>query len=801
MGLQELFTKLKEVIKNATSWKETFQSIMAKLEKLQPLVEEITKLSKELDQRQLETTDFDTLIIKATELVDMYPKVSKSKNVFKKSEYTKNLRHLDQSLDQWLKLLQAYQSRDLKELLKLVRQLQELVIGLYQNEKLEQSQISSTRCCEVPGAPDFVIGLDDTLNELKAELLREESSVLVLTALPGCGKTTLVQKLCKDHKIEEKFKTNIMFVKVSKTADLKLIVQNLYQHNSRTAPVLRDEEDARNCLEQLLKDIGPSPILLVLDDVWDETEYLIDKFRFQIPEYKILVTSRFIFKEFGPVYELKKLNHEEAVTLFRYHAKLEDGSSKEDLVKEVVQHCKRVPLALNLIGLSLCGRPRVIWQRELKKWSKWDSSLLDFKDEELLLRLKSSLDVLGTEDPILKECFLDLGSFLEDTKIPVTALIDIWTEFHELEEDDATAFLFDLSRSNMANVVVTRKDVDEEDDYYSEHFVTQHDMLRELAIHQCRQDPETQRKRLILELNEKNLRDRWKELNERTFHAHLVSITTDGNFSSNWCNMNLPEAEVLILNFQSENYALPYFLKNMSKLKVLIITNHGFFPTKLTNFELLGSLTNLKRIRFERVVIPPLSETSVKLEKLQKLSFFMCKVGQAFGSIQRSEPFPNLEELNIDYCTDFVELPMGFCDMVKNALRKLSITHCHKLLTLPEQIGEMDCLEVLRLRSCIDLESLPDSICNFSRLNFLDISDCFSIRDLPEEIGNLCCLEKLNLNGCSRLQELPPSVLDFKRLKDVVCDEELKELWESYLPREAEIKIRLAEVNINLNWL
>lgn len=126
-----------------------------------------------------------------------------------------------------------------------------------------------------------------------------------------------------------------MFVKVSKTADLKLIVQNLYQHNSRTAPVLRDEEDARNCLEQLLKDIGPSPILLVLDDVWDETECLIDKFRFQIPEYKILVTSRFIFKEFGPVYELKKLNHEEAATLFRYHAKLENGSSKEDLVKEV----------------------------------------------------------------------------------------------------------------------------------------------------------------------------------------------------------------------------------------------------------------------------------------------------------------------------------------------------------------------------------------------------------------------------------------------------------------------------------
>ena len=73
--------------------------------------------------------------------------------------------------------------------------------------------------------------------------------------------------------------------------------------------------------------------------------------------------------------------------------------------------------------------------------------------------------------------------------------------------------------------------MDEEEDYYSEHFVTLHNMLRELAIHQSRQDPQTQRKRLFLEFNEKNLCVWWNELNERTFHARLVSITTGWSLS------------------------------------------------------------------------------------------------------------------------------------------------------------------------------------------------------------------------------------------------------------------------------
>lgn len=79
------------------------------------------------------------------------------------------------------------------------------------------------------------------------------------------------------------------------------------------------------------------PILLVLDDVWSEWESLIQKFNFGIDKYKILVTSRFVFRRFDHTYKLNILNHKDAMTLFCHSALRKDDSSKipEELLNEV----------------------------------------------------------------------------------------------------------------------------------------------------------------------------------------------------------------------------------------------------------------------------------------------------------------------------------------------------------------------------------------------------------------------------------------------------------------------------------
>lgn len=248
----------------------------------------------------------------------------------------------------------------------------------------------------------------------------------------------------------------------------------------------------------------------------------------------------------------------------------------------------------------------------------------------------------------------------------------------------------------------------------------------------------------------------------------------DGEFTT-WPDIQLPDAEVLVLNFQTKKYALPQSVEKMNKLKVLIVTNDGFSRAELSNFQLLGSLSKLKRIRLERISsIPFITMNPGKLCSLQKISLCNCNVSQLFGngSMKMLDAFPNLQEMNIE--NDLGELSAGICDLVN--LKKLCITNCFWLSLLPERIGDLVNLEVLRLRSCTDLKELPDSLTNLKKLSSLDLSGSFSIKELPEEIGEMSSLRKIDIRGCRRFEELPKSILDLQQLEEVICDEDTKQL-------------------------
>ncbi|KAF8025813.1 hypothetical protein BT93_F2594 [Corymbia citriodora subsp. variegata] len=837
-AFSELFLLVKNTVKTVVMFRNELKKIESTLDCIVPILKDINEFNSRLERKDM--GQIEDLINDGKELVAKCSKI-KLLHQHKKLKYSEKLTKFDAKLIREFQITLPLQTmritvetsevvkqmggevketgKDVKEMGGFVKEIgvdvkeiggdvKKLLNFVQPNSGDPQSELEPLSELAVPEAPDFIVGseVEASLRKLKEQLLEEGVSVTVVTAPGGCGKTTLLKKLCNDEEIQGKFNNNIMFVPVSKKANLIDIVQKMFRHKGVKLCRIETEDDAVRYLQQLLIRIGKDPVLLVLDDVWIESQSIIEKFVFKkIKHYRIVVTSRYEFPIYRPVHHLNPLTHVEALELFHQSVIVDDTSldaPDDEILDQIVKRCKGLPLALTVVAKSLRGKDPSFWETKLLDWSERRSLL--HSDSDVLDCLRKSLDDLDG-DPSIKERFMDLGSFPEDCKIPATALIDMWVELYKLNFSGvrAIADLNKLVYRNLADLVVTRDLSEDEDKCYSSHYAMQHDLLRELAILECSQGEVENRERLILDLTGNNFPDWWSKQKQPTLSARLVSISTDGTLSTSWPNLQLPKAEALVLNFgitiQTKTYALPEFIEKADNLKALIVTNYSFFPAELRNFHVIGS--NLRRMRFERVTVPFLSMGKLRLHSLQKISFFMCSISQASTSddAKISDGMPNLVELHIDYCNDLVTLPDGICEI--KPLRKLGITNCHDLSSLPEQIGQLASLEVVRLNSCTKLSKLPDSIGTLKKLISLNISDCLSLSTLPNQIGQLVNLKRMNMRGCPRLSVLPLSIIKLRNLKKVICDEEIEVMWEPLKRSLNGLNIMASKEEASLDWL
>ncbi|KAL7231856.1 hypothetical protein ACSBR2_009977 [Camellia fascicularis] len=797
----ELLRAVDNGIINVVQFKSTLTSLRSRLNQISPMLEEIDNLNRKLGRSEQDTEMFTNRLKKGLHFVNKCEKIPWW-NCFKKWFYTNKLKGLEQSIVKFFQIeAQAQMSMDSRRILVVVNEVDEKLerMNTFGSGGLGCNGKGIAGWCEVPGVPNFVVGFEEPLQELKTMVLEGGEQVVAISATGGCGKSTLAKMLCHDKEIKGIFKDNIFFVAFSKAPNLKVITERLLQHKGYQVSQFQTDEEAMNQLESMLNRIG-QPILLVLDDVWFGSEFLVEKFKFQISDYKILITSRSVFPRFSSTYRLTLLKDEQAMALFCHLAFPQGGSSSyipDDIVNKIVRGCGGLPLALEVVGKSLKGESEVTWKNRLNRWSEGQSIFYSDAAPNGATDIRNCLQTtLDDLDVKIKECYLDLASFPGDQRIPAMALVDMWVELYNLDEVSAFANIHELSDRNLLNLVPTRKDANEINGYYNEHFVTQHDLLREVATHQIDQNP-IHRSRLIMDITGNDLPKWWIEQGQHPIR--LVSIST-GEIS-NGHNMQLSKVEVLLLNIQIRNYTLPQLMEKMDQLKVLIVTNYGFGSAEISNFPLLGHLSSLKRIRFEHISISSIAKTMLRLKNLQKISLVMCKFDDAFGNctIQIANMLPNLVEIVIDCCNDLVEFPAWFCNI--SSLKRLNITNCHELIALPEAFGKLDSLEVLRLHACTKLLELPESIGRLQKFRFLDLSDCISISKLTERMGELSSLRKLNVRGCRGLSELPSSVKNLKQLEDLICDEETGYLWENYKIHLPNLKFHVLKEDVNLDWL
>ncbi|KAJ4878685.1 Disease resistance protein (NBS-LRR class) family [Raphanus sativus] len=790
-----------EEAKKFKSFKPLSKDLAETMERLLPLTREIDSMQNKLDLSSGELKKLMETIEKA------YILVCKLRDdpvwFYEKSLYARDIEDINGEMTKFCGIdLQVLQYRNQLKLLGVADHLVDMVYSLGKKmDGLTMSLVPASvfrDLCSVPKLDKALVGLAWPLMELKKRLFDDSVVNLVVSAPPGCGKTTLVTQLCHEADVKGHFK-HILFNVVSSTPNFSAIVQNLLQHNGYAPHTFDNESQAAVGLWTLLVKLRKDgPILLVLDDVWRGAELLLQKFRINLPDYKILVTSRFDFPSFGYNYHLKPLEDGDARALLIQWASRPDKTSDkeyEDLLQKILKRCNGFPIVIEVVGVSLNGRSLTTWKGQVESWTLGETILDSPSQPTVLECLQPSFDALV---PNLKECFLDMGSFLEDQRIRASVIIDIWMELYGKSSSIlCMKYLEDLASQNLLKLVPLGNET--EDGFYNEFLVTQHDILRELAIHQSESEAILERKRLNLEIREDTFPD-WC-LNGPVVNASLLSISTDDSFSSNWVKVDCPSVEALVLNLSSLDYALPSFIAGMRKLKVLTITNHGFYPASLRNFSCLRLLPNLKRIRLEKVSVTLLDIVQLNLRSLKKLSLVMCSFGEVYYDTEEvdvSKALPSLQEIDIDYCYDLDELPYWVCEVV--SLKTLSITNCNKLTLLPEAIGNLHKLEVLRVSSCINLSELPEKTDRLSNLRFLDISHCLGLRKLPLEIGKLQKLKKISMRKCWRC-ELPDSVKDLEDL-EVKCEEETRLiLWERLKPKMRNLRVHEEETEHNLNLL
>ncbi|KFK24914.1 hypothetical protein AALP_AA8G041300, partial [Arabis alpina] len=398
------------------------------------------------------------------------------------------------------------------------------------------------------------------VKEMMFSLKDEGSRLIGISGMSGSGKTTLATELERDEEVRGHFGNKVLFLTVSQSPNI---------------------EELKASLWEFLYDGGfgtPNPgsfghtqkKLVILDDVW--TRESLDQLMFKIPETTTLVVSRSKLAESRDTYDVELLNLNEATSLFCLSAfdqkSVPSGFSK-DLVKQVVEECKGLPLALKVVGASLKNQPDKYWEGVVKKLSRGEPAN-ETHESRVFSQIEATLETLDLK---AKECFLDMGAFPEDKKIPLDVIINMWVEMHDLEEETAFALLVDLSNKNLLTLVKDPRLGAQYTSYY-DIFVTQHDVLRDLALHLSNRGKVHRRERLFMPKRESVPPREWERYNDEPYNARVVSIHTEEMSTMEWFDMELPKAEVLILNFSADNYVLPPFIAKMGKLRALVVINN-----------------------------------------------------------------------------------------------------------------------------------------------------------------------------------------------------------------------------------
>ncbi|EYU40954.1 hypothetical protein MIMGU_mgv1a024835mg [Erythranthe guttata] len=306
-------------------------------------------------------------------------------------------------------------------------------------------------------------------------------SILPIVGMGGLGKTTVAREVVDHKDIRTRFPKRF-WVHVSENFDLMILFRKILTSLTRTNVKLESRQDV---LEELQTYLGAGRFLLVLDDVWNDSEEKWDDFINPLRKISsatgngIVVTTRNLsvasLVTTLPIHKLNGLSVEECWSIIKAKAFVDGNVPSEfELVGvSIAKNCQGLPLAARMVGRLLRGKSIDEWLHIEKNW------LSDLRDENLVYKiLKLSFDHLSS--PALKKCFAYCSIYPKGYDLQRERLVELWMAEGFLEGNDDMERLggkfFNLLLENSLLLQIVERNGDVNIIYYN-----MHDLVHDVA--------------------------------------------------------------------------------------------------------------------------------------------------------------------------------------------------------------------------------------------------------------------------------------------------------------------------------
>ncbi|KAH9319538.1 hypothetical protein KI387_021307, partial [Taxus chinensis] len=496
------------------------------------------------------------------------------------------------------------------------------------------------------------------------------------------------------------------------------------------------------------------------------------------------------------VYTLHELEKDEALQLFSWYAFLKAYPDKdyEQLSKRIVNACYGLPLSLEVLGTVLYNR------KDKRCWKEAVSQLESARCDDIYRSLKISYENLISQE---KELFLDIAcffigqdqetaiSFWEDlnlnphlnlSNLVLKSLVKIDYKqgiilMHDRLRDMGRAIVADESRDPAKRSRLWRA----EEAYQALQNRRELDCVESISVSGSKQnivvleaeDLRSMRNAHLIWLDRANIEGApqplalnlrwlkwhscpWSCLPSEWSMEHLVVLDLSGtrqhpsHLNQLWdegsAYKKLRNLKVLLLSCCVNLNRLPVLSTYTSLLKIDL--ENCFSLRNIP--ESIGLLLQLKHLNLSGCKnLKEIPESIGELSSLENLSMNGClsisELPSTFGMLRA------LKDLDIGHLEQIQELPSFETGWL---LKKLILSGCHRLRSLPTSIGELSCLNYLKMNNCSSLSFLPKEFGNLKNIIELFANECPRLRQLPESFGNLTNLRTLELKN-NNLIELP----------------------------------------------